>query len=386
SGIIKALNVEPTGDGPLAGLSFGVKDLFDIRGEVTGFGNPDWARTHPAAKSHAWIVAALLDQGARAVAKTATVELAYGMEGHNHWYGTPVNPAAPDRLPGGSSSGSASLVASGGVDFALGSDTGGSVRIPASYCGLFGIRPSHGALSLHGAAPLAPSFDTPGWFTRDAELLYRIGEALLPESPPLTGPFFMVNEAWANAEAPVREALVPARQEITEALGGVFALDLAPEGLDQLVAMQRAIQGREAWASLGGWIESVKPELDPVIAARFAAASAITAAQSNAAWKLRRRFQKRLDALLAHGGVLIVPTSPCPAPFRDAEAAVTEAVRTATQRVGAISVLGGIPEVTLPAAKVDGAPVGISLLAGRGRDLALLALAKRLAEAILRRA
>lgn len=379
SGIIKALAIEATGEGPLAGLAFGVKDLFDIKGEVTGFGNPDWARTHPPATAHAAVVAALLEQGARITAKTATVELAFGLEGRNIWYGTPVNPAAPDRLPGGSSSGSASLVASGGVDFALGSDTGGSVRIPASYCGLFGIRPSHGAISLFGAAPLAPSFDTPGWFTREADLLHRIGAVLLPESPPLTGPFFVVNEAWANAEAPVREALAPVRDAIGRSLGGLLGLDLAPEGLDALADARRVLQGREAWASLGGWIESVKPELGPVIAARFAAGAAITAAQANAARKFRRRFQQRIDTLLAHGAVLIVPTSPCPAPPRDVEAARTEAVRTATQRVGAISPLAGIPEVTLPVARVDGAPVGLSLLAGRGRDLALLALAKQLA-------
>ncbi len=382
-GVLKALDIPPTGDGDLNGLTFGVKDLFDIKGEVTGFGNPDWGRTHAAPTSHAWIVAALLDQGARLIAKTMTVELAFGMEGRNKWYGTPENPAAPDRLPGGSSSGSASLVASGGADFALGSDTGGSVRNPASYCGLFGIRPSHGAISLQGAAPLAPSLDTPGWFTRDAALLARIGRVLLPEAPALAGPFFTVSEAWANAETSTRDALRPALAALRAELG-LLSLDLAPNGLDELVAAQRAIQGRESWTALGGWIKAENAELDPVIAGRFAKASTVTVAQANKARLFRRRFQLKIQTLLASGAVLIVPTSPTPAPLRDADQAGLDALRDNIQRVGAISVLAGIPEVTLPAGLVDGAPVGLSLLSARGSDLALLDLAQRVADLIRR--
>jgi amidase len=382
-GVLKTLDIAPTGAGALDGLTFGVKDLFDIKGEVTGFGNPDWGRTHAAPTAHAWIVAALLDQGARLTAKTMTVELAFGMEGRNKWYGTPENPAAPDRLPGGSSSGSASLVASGGADFALGSDTGGSVRMPASYCGLFGIRPSHGAISLQGAAPLAPSLDTPGWFTRDAALLARIGRVLLPEGPLLNGIFLMVSEAWSNAEPATRQALQPALQAI-RARHELLPLDLAPEGLDRLVAAQRAIQGRESWAALGGWIEAENAELDPVIAKRFARASAVTVTAANEARLFRHLFQIKIQALLASGAILVVPTSPTPAPLRIAAQAELDILRDTIQRVGAISVLAGIPEVTIPAAKVDGAPVGLSLLAARGSDLALLALAERITAIIHR--
>ena len=377
-GVLKALDIAPAGDGALNGLTFGVKDLFDIKGEVTGFGNPDWGRSHPAPTAHAWIVAALLDQGARLIAKTATVELAFGMEGRNKWYGTPENPAAPDRLPGGSSSGSASLVASGGADFALGSDTGGSVRMPASYCGLFGIRPTHGAISLQGAAPLAPSLDTPGWFTRDAALLSRIGRVLLPAAMPLTGPFFTVSEAWANAELAVWDALLPALDAI-RAERELLSLDLAPDGLDALVTAQRAIQGRESWTALGGWIEGENATLDPLIAGRFARASTVTAAQANEARLFRRRFQMKMQTLLASGAVLIVPTSPTPAPLRTAAQAELDALRDRIQRVGAISVLAGIPEVTIPAGKAEGAPIGLSLLAARGSDIALLELAERFA-------
>ncbi|MDP6620082.1 MAG: amidase family protein, partial [Nitrospinota bacterium] len=159
--------------GPLAGLRFAVKDLYDVEGHVTGRGNPDWLATHGPAESTAPAVARLVEAGATMIGKTITDELAFSLFGENFHYGTPVNTRAPDRVPGGSSSGSASAVAGGLVDFAVGSDTGGSVRVPASFCGILGIRPTHGRISLEGCMPLAPSLDTVGWFANDPELLER---------------------------------------------------------------------------------------------------------------------------------------------------------------------------------------------------------------------
>ncbi|HWI12737.1 MAG TPA: amidase family protein, partial [Burkholderiales bacterium] len=157
--------------GPLAGLTFAAKDIYDVIGHRTGFGSPDWLRTHEPAASTAPVVQQLLDAGATMVGKTQTDELTYSLNGENAHYGTPVNVNAPGRIPGGSSSGSAAAVAAGLVDFALGSDTGGSVRAPASFCGIYGIRPTHGRVSLRGACPLAATFDTAGWFAREASLL-----------------------------------------------------------------------------------------------------------------------------------------------------------------------------------------------------------------------
>src|SRR6201997_2268337 len=160
--------LQPTGPGPLAGLDFAVKDLIDVAGHITGGGNPDWLRTHAAAARSAPVVEKLLAAGAALRGKTITDELAFSLEGGNAHYGTPLNPACPDRIPGGSSSGSASAVAARLVDFALGTDTGGSVRVPASFCGLFGFRPTHNAIPLTGVVPFAPSYDTIGWFASDA--------------------------------------------------------------------------------------------------------------------------------------------------------------------------------------------------------------------------
>lgn len=376
--------LEPTDNGPLDGESFAVKDLFDIAGVVTTGGNPDWARTHGPATGTAPVVAALLAAGARMVGKTRTVELAFGLTGENPWHGTPLNPRAPARLPGGSSCGSAAAVAAGIVPFALGSDTGGSVRIPASYCGLYGIRPTQGAIGLAGTIPLAPSLDTPGWFTRSADLLERVGSVLLPgEVGRLSGPLLRVTEVWANAEPAVAAALAPAVDRLAGLFGPVLPVSLVPEGIATLYGHYRAVQGEEAWTCHGPWITSTRPALSPAVAARFRMASEITPVVAAAGRAVRQVVQARLRPLLAGGAVLVYPTSPAPAPEITASPGALEAVREATVGVTAIAGLAGLPEVTLPAATVrmpDGdVPVGLSLVGGVGRDRALLALAREAA-------
>jgi amidase len=366
----------PLGSGRLSGLSFAVKDLFDIAGVITTYGNPDWASTHPAATATAPVVTALLQAGARLVGKTKTMELAYGLTGENVWQGTPINPRAPDRFPGGSSCGSAAAVAAGLADFALGSDTGGSVRIPASYCGLFGIRPTHGAVSLAGACALAPSFDTCGWFARGAAVLAGVGDVLLPGGrAAVDGPLLRVEEAWVNAQPDVAEALRPALEKLEKLRGRAVGISLAPEGIDSFFDHFRTVQAEEAWATLGGWVEAMRPRLGPGIRERFAAAKATDAAVAGPGRAFRRQAQARIRPLLAGGAVLIYPTSPCPAPLLTAIREEQDAVRQATIGVTAIAGLCGLPEITLPAGTVNGAPVGISLVAGEGHDRGLLAFA-----------
>ncbi len=369
-------------DGPLAGLTFAVKDLFDVAGVVTTYGNPDWGRSHGAAAATAPAVLALLQAGATLAGKTKTVELAYGLTGENVWYGTPINPAAPDRFPGGSSCGSAAAVSAGLVDVALGSDTGGSVRIPASYCGTFGIRPTWGAVSLAGACGLGPSFDTCGWFARSAAVLEQVGQVLLPsgEATPL-GPLVKVKEAWINAEPTTARALAPALAAIERRFGPTLSVDLAPEGLNALYEHFRCAQAEEAWATLGRWVEQAKPEFGPGVKERFAAAKAMDPAKAAAGRAFRRLFAERMRALLAGGTVLIYPTSPTAAPRLDLSLDAQNAVRERTMGVTAIAGLAGLPEITLPLGRVEGAPVGLSLVAGPGRDRALLALATSVAAA-----
>ncbi|MCB1914006.1 MAG: hypothetical protein KDG53_19260, partial [Rhodocyclaceae bacterium] len=189
--------------GPLSGLTFAAKDLFDVAGRPTGAGNPDFARANPLPERHAFAVARLLDAGATLIGKTITDEVSLGIFGENAFYGTPLNPRAPDRVPGGSSSGSASAVAAGLCDTALGTDTGGSVRVPASFCGLYGIRPTHGRLPLAGMLPQAPTSDTTGWFARDASTFARVSSVMLDEAPGewLPRRLLVASDAFAIADA-----------------------------------------------------------------------------------------------------------------------------------------------------------------------------------------
>ena len=212
SAFVQELEVDPTGSGPLDGLTFAVKDLIDIGGYKTGCGNPNWRYTHPPATVNAVCVEQLLAAGARCVGKTVTDELAFSLLGENHFYGTPLNPKAPDRVPGGSSSGSASAVARGLVDFALGTDTGGSVRVPASNCGTWGLRPSHGFISVAGVNPFAPTFDTVGILASSAVVLAHAASVLLgqehvPHEEP--GTVHLLREAFSIADPEVRRALGP---------------------------------------------------------------------------------------------------------------------------------------------------------------------------------
>ena len=366
----------PLASGRLSGLTFAIKDLYDVAGAETTYGNPDWARTHPVASGTAPVVLSLLQAGGRLVGKTKTVELAYGLTGENIWHGTPLNPAAPDRFPGGSSCGSAAAVAARSVDFALGSDTGGSVRIPASYCGLFGIRPSAGVISLAGACPLAPSLDTPGWFTRSASLLAGVGDVLLPANRQgADGPLLRVEEAWVNALPEVAETLRPALEKLEQLRGKAMGIRLVPEGLATLFQHFRLVQAEEAWAALGAWVETVHPTFGPGVGERFAAAKSANPTDAAVGRAFRRALQARVRPVLAGGAVLVYPTSPCPAPLLTAGLAEQDAVRQATMGVTAIAGFCGLPEVTLPVGIVNGAPVGLSLVAGQGQDRALLALA-----------
>ena len=367
--------------GPLAGLSFAVKDLFDIAGLVTTYGHPLWGETHGPAVATAPAVLACLQGGARMVGKTITMELAYGLTGENAWQGTPINPAAPERMPGGSSAGSAAAVAGRLSDFALGSDTGGSVRIPASYCGIFGIRPTWGAVSLAGAAPLAPSYDTCGWLAADAEVLRRVGDVLLPEggTGPL-GPLLRPAEVWANADSEVAAALQHAMTALERLLGAALPISVTPEGLAVFEAHFRASQAEEAWASLGPWVSKHNPEFGPGVADRFAAARVMDPAKAAAGRAFRRGIAARMRGLLGGGAVMAYPTSPCPSPRRDSAQDALQTVRVRTIGVTAIAGFAGLPEVTLPAARVGGAPVGLSLVAAPGRDRALLDVAVALAK------
>ncbi|MFG1349794.1 amidase [Xanthobacter autotrophicus] len=369
--------------GVLAGLAFAVKDVMDVAGTSTGNGHPDWLATHPPAARSAEAVQRLLDAGASLAGKTIADELCYSLTGENVHYGTPLNPSAPDRVPGGSSSGSASATAAGVVDFALGTDCGGSVRVPSSYCGLFGMRPTHGRIPLTGVAPFAPSFDCVGWFARDAGLLERVGRVLLADASPAAPVtrLLVPREAFALLSVEATAALAPALRLAQETVAPCEEIALAPDGLDAWSATFRTLQAAEIWASVGPWIDAVRPAFGPGVKERFDAARAVAPSAIEAAAAHRAAIRARLRDLLQPGTALVMPTVPRAAPLRGMATAEVEVVtRHLAMNLLCIAGLGGLPQVSLPLARLDGVPFGISLVGAAGSDIALLGAAMAMAE------
>jgi amidase len=365
--------------GPLSGLTFAAKDLFDVAGYPTGGGQPFVLARSGIKQRNAVTVQKLLDAGARFVGKTVTDELAFSMNGQNAHFGSPVNGAAPDRITGGSSSGSASAVSNHLCDFALGTDTGGSVRAPANHCGLIGLRPTHGRVSLEGSLDLAPSYDTCGWFSRDIATYARVADVLLgADAQPLPGKIrlIMPTEIWALLDADVRKALEPAIERITARFGAAQHLDGFFKDFDALYWAFRYIQGREAWAVDGDLITRHHPPLGAGVKDRFDWSRKVTDEQVAQAWAVRRELTQRLNDTLGHDGVLLMPTMPDVSPLISQPESELENYRNNAIRMLCVSGLTGTPQISLPMASRLGAPLGISLLAPAGRDRSLVAMAE----------
>ena len=371
-------------DGPLHGLRFAAKDLFDVAGHPTGAGNPTWLATHAVPTAHSPVVATLLAAGATLAGKVLTDELAYSLHGDNVHHGAPVNARAPDRVTGGSSSGSAAAVAAGLVDFALGTDTGGSTRVPASYCGLWGLRTSHGALSADGLVPLHPSFDTITWLAHDAGCFERVGAVLLPASGPVFSRVLVLDDAAALADPEFAAPLQRVADAVATLLGTPAEhLDAAPG--EQLTAWRQVYAtagAHEGWATHGAWITAQRPVFGPAIAARWQAASQVSDTAAADARAQATRIRQQVRALLGDDGVAVLPSAASLAPRRDADPAAVDAVRLRTMAITCIAGLAGLPQVNIPLAAPDGTPLGVSLLGPAGSDRALIALAVAVARAL----
>lgn len=380
------------GSGSLAGLRLGVKDLFHIAGLPTAAGNPDWLASHPIPEHTSPVVMQLLDAGAELVGKTQTDELAYSLNGLNIHYGAPLNPLNPDRLPGGSSSGSAVAVAAGDIDIGLGTDTGGSIRVPASYNGLFGIRTTHGLISSEQMVPLAPLFDTVGWFARDARTLARVGELLLPDH--LSRQFPNKPISTQQRSGSLRIALLlplqngalwtPAHQDWLKQqslLTGFKPILLNSDWLSRASQCFRTLQGRAIWQTHGDWISAHKPTFAPDIHARFQWCATLTEADQLAAEAERARLQADIDSWFTDVDLVLLPTTPGAAPLLGAEPEWMDNYRSQLMGLTAPAGLAGLPQVHLPVLSEQGAPCGVSLLGKRGADKVLLQLAIELCAA-----
>jgi amidase len=370
--------IEGRAGGPLTGLTFAAKDLFDVAGVPTGGGNHDWPTGRPIPTRHAWAVQTLLDAGATLVGKTITDEVSLGILGENAFDGTPVNVRAPGRVPGGSSSGSAAAVAAGLCDTALGTDTGGSVRVPASFSGLYGIRPTHGRLDLTGMLPQAPTSDTTGWFARDAATFARVSSVMLGEEIPTALPTTLVVavDAFGFADADVAAALQPLVKRLAALIGSSREDLMAPQGLSVWAAAQRALQPVEAYNTFKDWLDERNPRFAFSVARALVMGSTIPASEQAWGNLMRQEARGRMAHLLPAGTVLCLPTTPFPAPLRGQPLSVLGPLRDRITCLCAQGGLAGHPQVSLPGATVDGLPVGLSIIGPRGSDAGLVAVAR----------
>lgn len=373
---VDIFSVPGSNEGPLAGLTFGAKDLYDIKGHMTGCGSPDWAATHDVATNTAPAVQALLDAGATLVGKTHTDEIAYSLMGVNAHYGTPINPAAPDRVPGGSSSGSVAATAAGLVDIGLGSDTGGSVRMPASFCGVYGIRTTHGFIDLSNVMPLGTSFDTCGWFARDAKTFAAVGAAYGIDVAAATQPkrLLIADDAMALADDKTQAVVANGIQELSEKFVSVDHIDLVDGEFDDWREVFRVCQAADVWKAHGEWVTKTNPNFGPGVKERFQMAASITEEMLAPAQERRAELTTRIENMLGEDAIIALPSSPGPAPKRDADDASLDVFRMAALEMLCVAGLAGVPQISIPTGVVHGGPVGLSLIGKRHGDAGLLAI------------
>ena len=368
-------------EGPLTGLSIVVKDMYDIAGERAGGGSPAWLADREPAKYHSAVVQAVLDAGATIIGKTVCDEFLYSVTGANAHYGTPLNPRAPDRIPGGSSSGSAAACAAGCCDIAIGSDTGGSVRIPAALCGVYGIRVSQGRMDMSGAMAMAPSFDSAGWFASSPGIFSLAAKALLTGTGDQReiSHVVVLQDAFENADTAVAALCQTFLKAASKALPSTTAAQIAGNRIDTWREAMRITQAFETWKSYGPFLLRTRPSLGPGIAERMAIAASVTAAQYDASASTLDQARSRAKELAKPGTVLILPTAPCIAPLLATSQQGLESYRVGVMRLVCIASISGLPQITIPIGTVDRAPVGISVIGWHHGDEALLLLAERLA-------
>ena len=352
--------LEGRSGGPLSNMTFAAKDIFDVKGFVTGGGNPDWKATQNPAEQTAWAVQMLVDAGAVMVGKTLTDEITRGIFGENAHYGTPVNSNALGRVPGGSSSGSASAVAGTLVDFALGSDTGGSVRVPASFCGLYGLRPTHGRIPLSGVLPQSSSYDTVGWFARDIETFAKVGTVILQSEISNTLPKKVViaEDAFELLDRSTYEALQPSVRRICKLIGGESIVRLSETSLAEWRDQQGTLQSRQAWDTVKNWIDEVNPRFSFEVTERYILAKHISDEEILSAEKVKAQIVSRMSHILANNAVILLPTTVGPAPPTGQKLSDRTNLRLKTSQLTCIAGTTGGPQINLPLAEEDGFPIG----------------------------
>ncbi|XP_050210620.1 outer envelope protein 64, mitochondrial [Mercurialis annua] len=390
----------PAAKQSLSGLSFAIKDIFDVKGYVSGFGNPDWRRTHEVAEKMAVVVTALLKNGATCVGKTVMNELGLGITGENMHYGTPVNPQMPSFVPGGSSSGSAVAVAAELVDFALGADTTGGIRIPAAFCGVFGYRPSQGAVSMIGVIPNAQSLDTVGWFARDPSILRSVGHALMQlkaVEPRRTRRLIFASDLFQLSKVPKQKTEYVISKAIENMSGyqppkhlnfSHYIASNVPSlkgfceqstnmlngtsSLKALSSVMGSLQRYEFKTNHEEWVKAVKPKLAPDVSNRVFAAIGATHENIKVLYKIRSEMRAATQSLLKDDGILVIPTVADPPLRLDTKKGSYLESYDRAMILSSIASMSGCCQVSVPLGRHEGCPISVSFISFHGADKFLL--------------
>lgn len=382
---IDVFDLSPYQEGDLSDLSFAVKDSIDIKGRKTGCGNPTWSDTKSIAVVNAPCIEQLLAHGALCKGKTICDEITFSLAGENVHYGTPLNPCAPQRVPGGSSSGSASAVACGLVDFALGTDCGGSIRVPASNCGIFGMRPSFGAITTAGSMPLAPSFDTIGILANSFDVLEKVASKLLCLETYLEeelGSIYLVKEAFALCDKEVKQAFEKSLSNLHLIFPGkvkeislqMLVEEFSSIPLQNWLEIFTLCQNAEIWSSHGAWIEDIKPIFGPQIQANFDYTKQIDRTKLGKTMERREWYFNLMLDFLKPNDLLCFPTTPKLAPLKNSLRTNRHEDDYYSKTLSVCSIAGicRLPQVSMPLASVDSVPIGLSFAAAHRNDAFLL--------------
>ncbi|XP_061362655.1 translocon at the outer membrane of chloroplasts 64-like [Gastrolobium bilobum] len=389
----------PKAPHPLTSLTFVLSDIFDVDGHVTTFGHPEWARTHEAASQTSPVVSALVEGGATCIGTTVVDELAYGISGENKHYGTPTNPAVPARIPGGSSSGAAVSVAANLVDFALGIDTIGGVRLPAGFCGILGFRPSYGAVSHNGIIPVSKSLDTVGWFAKDPDILRRVGHILL-QAPVVIQrnpqQIFIADDCFQHINVPldrISQVVIKSTEKLfgRQVLKHINLEEYLCTKLPSLKELSNQNRNGELKASLKSltnvmkflqrhefrlmhkeWINIVKPDLHPAVSADLHEKFEGSDVELENCKSVRNEMRAAVNSLLKDEGILVIPTVADPPAKSGGKEILSEDYQSRAFSLLSIASISGCCQVTVPLGFYDKCPVSVSLIAQHGGDRFLL--------------
>lgn len=381
--------IPPFREGSLSGLTFSVKDVFNLKGYKTGFGNPLWEKTHPVAVENAICIQQILANGASCVGKTIMGELGCGSTGANHFYGTPYNPRAPELVPGGSSSGSAVSVANGSVDFSLGTDAGGSVRIPSSFCGILGMRPSHGIISMAGVTSLAPSFDTVGVFASSMEVLSKVMSLLLDnklQEKSRVGDIFIIDDLVQICSDEVKSSIKKVSDicfELFKKRPRIIKLnDIDEEANDSSSGIANTFLNvfcSETWTSISDWANEVKLEFGKSSYVDFSFMKNIDKEKIYRAFLKKEYFFKKLNDFLLPNNLFLIPTTPFAPVAKPANnTKINEFNYEKLRPLISLASVGRLPQLNIPILNQANVPLGISLVAAFKKDAYLIKIAEKI--------